>query len=120
MKELKKEFTFSELIEFLKGENKSIEIYSSCYYADYTIECINEGKYDMFEPIIGIYKSSYSLTMCDDMEGKKPAMNIDDLIRFYEKSQYHHKCNIDRDVEDGYRFENFEHAILTDTHLVLL
>lgn len=122
MKILYKEFTLAELGDFCKDAKESVGIYSSCFTMDYTIKLLKEGcnvGVD-FEPILSLEEESHVITALYNFEKREGEINIKYLRHFYELVGRARDFNIERDVEDGYTFQNYDTAILTDKYLVLL
>jgi hypothetical protein len=96
------------------------KIYSSSMFLDYTIDQISKGEVKDFEPIIAFHDETYSIIAQWSMLQNEKAIDLQGLVNFFNrldaKSQ---NVLIEFDVEDGYRYDNYKHIILTNQYIVL-
>lgn len=114
----KKDFTLSDLIDFTKDANYDIPIYESCFTKEYTIKQINAVA--LFEGIYAMYNEKHEIISLADFDNKNQALDIEYLRHFAKNNKDALVLSINRDIEDGYVYSNFDIAILTDKKLVLL
>lgn len=113
----KEDFTLGELIEETEDLSDSVLVLNSCYYSDYTCENIDE---DDFEQILDFYNEGYITMVGYVFNGV-----LDETMTLGEVRQYA-KDNpdmlikpIERDIEDGYTYSNYDHIVFNDKRVVL-
>ena len=113
----KENFTISDLLFFVEKARDEVKIYESCFTKEYTIKNIN---YLFFESIYDIFDEKNEVVTVSDFSNKFQAIYIYHLRDFSNKYPQILHLPINRDIEDGFVFRNFDTAILSDTKLILL
>lgn len=114
----KKDFTLGDLLNFTTDAKSEVKIYESCFTKDYTTNQINAVA--LFENIYDLYNEKTEIISISDFQNKHSAIDIEFLREFGKKNTDALNLPINRDIEDGYVYSNFDVAILTDNKLVLL
>ena len=116
-------FILSELLDFTKDANDNVELYESCVAEDFTkiiLRDIREGFQKLnLEPIIDFYNEGHSIVSLSTFNKGVP-ITLASIREFSIQQKEVLALKIERDVDDGYVYDNFETAILTYKYLVLL
>ncbi len=109
-------FTVEDLQKiFADPKFESAKVYNSCMYADYTQEQLEKSIVKDFEPIDGIYVDS-GIIATYNFEGKSEPFTIEKLLE--KLPEEYPDMIIERDVEDGYRYENYEVILISEDYVV--
>ena len=100
--------TISDLIDIVKEFDLSDQFcLNSCFTKEYTLSLCESETFNMFEPICGVNLETYQCEFWYEFSDK--------LSKSENLSN-----EIERDVDDGYRFESFETVIITQNYLIFL
>ena len=109
-------FTVEDLQKiFADPKLKSAKVYNSCMYADYTQEQLEKSIVKDFEPIDGIFVE-YGIIASYDLTGKSEPFTIEKLLE--KLPDEHPDMIIERDVEDGYRYEDYDVILISEDYVV--
>lgn len=111
------DFTVTQLLRYLEntGIPRTAKLYNSCSHDTHTVELLKRGEIINFEPICGLYEEDYTVTAVYDFEGKQPTLTVEDLYTITNK----YLC-IERDIEYGYVYSNYDTIVCNKEHVVLL
>ena len=107
VEDLKKLFSDSKL--------KSAKIYNSCMYEDYTIEKLKKSEIKEFEPIDGIYVE-YGLVATYNFCRETEPFTVEKLLESLPNDNP--DLVLERDIEDGYRYADYEVILITNEYVV--
>ena len=103
--------TIADLTNLTKEFNLSNQFcLNSCFTKDYTLALCEAETFNMFEPICGVDNDTYQTTFWFEFSNKNIPLTISTVLEKLSKAE-HISNEIERDVEDGYRYESFETVI---------
>lgn len=112
--------TISDLIDIVKEFDLSDQFcLNSCFTKEYTLSLCESETFNMFEPICGVNLETYQCEFWYEFSNKNTPIKISVIMDKLSKSE-NLSNEIERDVDDGYRFESFETVIITQKNLIFL
>ena len=109
----KKDFTLGELFDVVINCESNTKILNSCFTPEFTKNHLELNIISHFEPIDEFYLDSYkTLTVSVWKNGN---ITIGDL----EERLFPLDCTIERDVDDGYVYSNYENIVFNENYIVL-
>lgn len=110
----KEDFTLKDLIDITRNCSLDAIILNSSWYPNYTAENIED--IDKFEPILDFYGEYSTITAHFDFNGESSkAITLEQLI----DKGLPMTSTIERDVEDGYVYSNYDNIVYTEKIIVL-
>ena len=109
----KQDFTLGELFEVVINCENNTKILNSCFTPEYTKQQLELNNISDFEPVDEFYlESSKTLTAVSWKNGN---VTIEDL----KLKSFLLDCTIERDVEDGYVYSNYDNIVFNENYIVL-
>ena len=115
----KKDFTVNDFLEQVKDCNEDAIIVNACMYPNYVEELLDKGEY-YFETIRGFYNEGYEVIIdysfsSEINEGK----TLKEFIQFLETEKVNKEVCLNRDVEDGFVYSNYDDIVFNKEFIVL-
>lgn len=114
----KQDFTLGELFEVVVNCENNTKILNSCFTPEYTKQLLDKYDTGHFEPIDEFYlEGSKTLTAVyfnSDISDSN-CLTIEELT----DRNFPLDCTIERDVEDGYVYSNYDNIVFNKNYIVL-
>jgi len=112
--------TIGEFLNKVSECSDDAILLESCFNVDYTKKLF-EKDIDNFEPIVGFYDEVYEVMFVSEFSrNHKKAKTLKEFKEFIERGNIDINFQINRDVEDSYRYEYFENIIYSKDVIILL
>lgn len=89
---------------------------NSNFTEDYTVKLATTDSFDKFTPITMVHVDKYEVTFVADFNTKHTGKTISEIYETLSVTS--DELEIERDVDDGYRFEAYEQVLITDNYLI--
>ncbi len=113
-------FTVGDLLELVKDCNDDAVFYNSCMNSPYTLEHINDDTNNIFEPILAFQNEDTHLIAEYNFTMKDKCVTLGEFKKFVTDLNINLNISIERDLDDGYVFENYGGILATKDRIILL
>ena len=109
----KQDFTLSELFDVVVNCESNTKILNSCFTPEYTKQQLELNNISDFEPVDEFYLESSEVITA--VSWKNGSITIEELTN----RNFPLYCTIERDVEDGYVYSNYDNIVFNENYIIL-
>ena len=114
----KENFTVADLLEVTKDCNENAYILNSNYTLDSTQKQLEQGAFN-FEAILDLYDEGYEVIVNFSWGDDYMASRTLRYFREFSAGLKNKDIPLNRDVEDGYKFANYDNIVYNENYIVL-
>lgn len=113
----KQNFTLGELLEITKDCNPNARLLNSCFYPETTLIYLEENNISYFDKITDFHLCYMTITATNDLFSQLEELPF--TLNKLKELNFDLDCFIDRDVEDGFIYHNYNNIVFNKDYIIL-
>lgn len=109
------------ILEVFSKLDENLILLSSDYTKDHSIKLLDKGEIDEFNAVLNVWVDDMEVETNLSIDGTEAKFTLKDLLKLTPEMQNNspYMC-LNRDVEDGFVYSDYDDYIYNDKYLVLL